>query len=192
MNRRVGLFVITSVLVISGCQQGTSDDQTASNDSANSVLSDPAAQITSAYLDAVTRGDTERAIQLYTPLAAERMKQFPLPGIADYSFRVTGVDHSAQDRAIVECQGTRVSPSGERATEDICCLLERLAVGWRISGMVFHPDRTKPPVVLDFQNPDRGAIPIQQWLAETGPPAGESRPSPPQTAQESAPAGGYR
>ena len=193
MDRRIYFSLITlSLTIIAGCNQDPSTAPGVSADAA--ALSDPAAQVANDYLVAAIKGDTERAIRLYTPLAAERMKQFPLPGIAEYNFRITGVGHPSDGKALVECRATSASPSGESKDEDLCLLLDRVNNEWRVAGMAFNPDPTKPPMIFSFENPQRGPIPLEQWLAETRTGGGIVRPSPPRTAQEPEviPAGAYR
>jgi hypothetical protein len=183
-------LMMLSLTIIAGCSDGSSTAPGAANSAA---LSDPAAQVANEYLNAAVKGDTARAVGLYTPQAAEKMKQFPLPGIADYTFRITGVAHPSSDKALVECRATSVSPGGESVEEDLCLLLASVNDQWRVSGMAFNPDPTQPPMIFSFEAPDRGPIPIQQWLAEATA-GGNVRPSPPRTAQEQEviPAGGYR
>jgi hypothetical protein len=168
MGRGVCFGMVTLLLAaLVGCSKSSPSAPAASTGSAAAgAISDPAAQVANDYLDAVIKGDTDRAIGLYTPVAAERMKQFPLPGIAGYSFHITKVAHPSDDRALVECRATSTSPSGETTDEDACLLLERVNDQWRVSGMAFSPEPNKPPMIFSFENPQRGAIPVQQWLAE--------------------------
>lgn len=196
MDRRVyfGLIAL-SLTLLTGCNEGASTAPgVLAGPAGSAALSDPAAQVANEYLDAAIKGDTQRAVRLYTPLAVERMKQFPLPGIADYTFQITGVGHPTDDKALVECRATSASPSGESVEEDLCLLLERVNDQWRVSGMAFNPDPTKPPMIFSFEAPERGPIPLGQWLAEARAADGDVRPSPPRTAQEQEiiPAGGYR
>jgi hypothetical protein len=196
MDRRVCLgFAVLVLSLVVGCGQSpSSSGPAASADATNSAaLSDPAAQVANEYLDALVKGDTPRAVSLYTPLAAERMQQFPLPGIADYSFRVIGTEHPSSDKALVACQAKGVSPTGQNENEDMCLLLQSVNGQWRVSGMAFNPDPQQPPVIFSFEAPDRGPIPLQQWLAEARAGGDVARPSP-RTAQdqEVVPAGAYR
>jgi hypothetical protein len=190
MDRRCSLgFLATYVTIVAGC--GQSSSPTAATAAAPA---DPAAQVASEFLDAAIQGDTQRAVQLYTPVAFERMKQFQMPGITDYTYKITGVGHPSDGRALVECKATRTSTDGQTADEDICLLLARVQSQWRVSGMAFSSDPKSPPMIFNFERPERGPVPLEQWMAETqASDAGTaSRPSPPRTAQEVVPAGAYR
>jgi len=196
MNRRFSFSLIAlSLTIIAGCSEKPSSGPAASAAAVDSaVLSNPAAQVANQFLDALVKGDSQRVIQLYTPQAAQRMQQFPLPGIADYAFRITGVGEATDNKVLVECRATTVAPSGESEDEVICLLLESASGQWRVAGMLFHPDPNASPMIFSFEAPERGPIPLGQWLAESRAGTGDPRPSPPHTAQESEviPAGGYR
>ena len=196
MDRRIFISLIALALtIVAGCNEQPSTGPAASPAAVDSaVLSNPAAQAANQFLEALVKGDSQRVIELYTSQAAQRMQQFPLPGIADYAFRITGVGEATDNKVLVECRATTVAASGESEDEVICLLLENEHGAWRVAGMLFHPDPNASPMIFSFEAPDRGPIPLGQWLAESRGGGGEPRPSPPRTAQESevVPAGGYR
>ncbi len=188
MDRRIVWSLMSlSLTVITGCGQ---DSSPALSATASAAHSDPAAQVAKAFLDAAIDGDAERAKVLYTPAAAERMTA--LTGIPDYSFQVIEVAHPADNRALVECKATRTSPSGESVDEELCLLLQLVDAEWRVSGMAFSPNPKQSPLIFSFENPERGPVPLQQWMAESRAAGQTSRSSPPRTAQESPPAGALR
>ena len=206
-NRSLVALVLT-IVAVAGCSSSSSTD---SADSTASAPSDPAAHTAFEFLDAVVKGDTERASQLLTPLAVERIaasgKPFQLPGLANYTFRVGQVRHPAEDKAFVQCMGTDRSTSGKTVEEEFCWLMNRVGDQWRVAGISYSAGPQQTLMIYSFENPEQGAVPVEQLMARaaeagTGRPSPNSPPSspspsspstsPPQTAQETVPAAAYR
>ena len=89
MDRRLNWCLATMlVLAVAGCSNSSSTPTAAQV----KVPSDPAAQAAYDFLDAVLKGDTERASHRLTPVALERIaasgKQFAPPGLETATFRI--------------------------------------------------------------------------------------------------------
>ena len=203
MERRWSRCVIGLVLaVFAGCNSGSSTAPSAS------LPSDPAAQVAHQFLEAVVEGDTTRASQLLTPLAVERInasgKPFQLPGLANYTFRVGQVRYPAEDKAFVQCMGTDRSTDGKTIEEEFCWLLSRAGDQWRIAGISYSAGPQKTLMIYSFEEPERGAVPVQQLMARAGQTAAAGNQVPtqstvpaqssptPRTAHEVVPAATYR
>ncbi len=154
---------------------------------------DPAAATASEFLDAVVRGDNSRAYGLLTPLAVERMTaahmQFQLLGLNNYTFRVGKVARPADDKAFVQCLGTDHAGEGQPAEEEFCCLLCQIGDDWRVAGISFSAGAKKTLMIISFENPERGAMPVEQLMAKSpGQTAGTSGQPPAQPATDAYPA----
>jgi hypothetical protein len=117
--------------------------------------SDPIARVAYDFLDAVIRGDDVRASACLTPKANQRLiegkKRFALPGVDSTRFQVGEVRQPNPSQAIVQCILSDVSPSGQGAKEEICCLLREVDQAWRVSGIAASsPQPGPPPRILDF------------------------------------------
>jgi hypothetical protein len=159
--------------------------------------SDPAARAAYEFLDAVLKGDSQRASGRLSPLAMQRIvesgKQFSPPGLETASFRVGEVRQhpTSPARALVQCILTDTSTPGEPREEEICCLMRLVDNQWCVSGIAYSAGADKPPMILDFENPQ--SAPAQsQSMAEGGSPGSApastqpDRASPPRTAQDPA------
>jgi hypothetical protein len=153
---------------------------------------DPAATANE-FLDAVVRGDNARAYELLTPLAVERMTaahmQFQLLGLNNYTFRVGKVALPAEDKAFVQCMGTEHAAEGPSAEEEFCCLLCQIGDAWRVAGISFSAGPKKTLMIISFENPERGAMPVQQLVTQSpGQTAGTSSQPPTQLSTGASPA----
>jgi hypothetical protein len=232
MERRAAFGFVVTMLALTGCGSNTSTDPTAAGSAStptsasapataaagsNTVqYSDPAAIIAQQFLEAVVKGDTTTASSLLTPLAIERInvsgKPFQLPGLANYTFRVGAVRRPVPDKAFVQCIGTDRSTGEQAVNEDFCWLMSLVDDQWRIAGISYSAGPQGTLMVYSFENPEKGAIPVQQLMAPpaAGQTAGVSAASPtasqpsaqtpadrypsetPRTAQEALPTGAYR
>jgi len=215
MKRRLG-WIVLLLGALAGCNSSSTSDpgnagSTAAptSSSSSATYADPAAQVAQQFLEAVVAGDTERANALLTPLAVEQIvasgKPFQLPGLANYTFHVGQVRHPSTDKAFVQCTGTDRSAEDKPVDEEFCWLMSQVGQDWRIAGISYTAGPQQTLMIYSFENPEKGAIPVQQLMAQ---PAGQSaasagpqsgpRQSPnsatktPQTAQEGQPAGAYR
>jgi len=202
-------MLVLSALV--GCDSATPTKPATGGPAAatTSGNTDPAATANE-FLDAVVRGDNPRAYGLLTPLAVERMTaarmQFQLLGLNNYTFRVGKVARPAADKAFVQCMGTEHTGDGKTAEEEFCCLLCQIDDEWRVAGISFSAGPKKTLMIISFENPERGAMPVEQLMAQSSgqtvdangqppaQPAAATNPAPatPSTAQGAVPAAAYR
>ena len=208
-DRSVAVLVLAALV---GCD-GSSPTTPASAVPAAATAAgnaDPAAATAHEFLDAVVRGDNSRAYQLLTPLAVERMTaarmQFQLLGLNNYTFRVGKVARPAADKAFVQCLGTEHTADGKSAEEEFCCLLCQIGDEWRVAGISFSAGPQKTLMIISFENPERGAMPVQQLMVQSpgqtggagnqppAQPASDAYPAQatPRTAQGAVPAAAYR
>lgn len=232
MERRLALGFAFGMLVLAGCGSGTSTDSAPAATSAPTTTSaappadaahqvnvtDPAAVAANQFLEAVVRGDTATASSLLTPLAIERINQsgkpFQLPGLANYTFRIVAVRKPVPDKAFVQCYGTDRSAGEQAVNEEFCWLMCQVDDQWRIAGISYTMGPQNQLMIYSFENPEKGAIPVQKLMPQqpaaaagqtaavpaTTPstqPAVQSPPDrysteTPRTAQEALPTGAYR
>src|SRR5215212_6785890 len=111
---RLSIVSVLSGSLFSGCSGNSSSNATATASTESSqpavqaeVSSNPVAQAASDWLDAVLKGDTQRASARLTPQAMQRIvesgKQFSPPGVDTEGFRIGEVRTPSQDQAIVQC-----------------------------------------------------------------------------------------
>lgn len=181
---------ITLLLCVVGCRKNSS-----SGSEGPEFPTDPAAQAAYDFLDAVLKGDSQRASQRLSPLAMQRIvesgKQFAPPGLESASFHIGEVRQppGSPSQALVQCLLTDASPSGEKRREEMCCLMRLVEGQWCVSGIAYSTGPNRPPMILDFENPPRRSSPTQP-MAEAGgqsPPGQVDRPtSTPRTARDPA------
>ncbi len=195
---RVGLVTLLCLGWFAGCKQSASSNAAApaeSADAATVTQTDPAASpmahAAADFLDAVLKGDTQRAGARLTPQAMQRIiasgKQFAPPGLETASFHIGEVRAPSQDQAIVQCVLTD-SSEGANHSEEMCCLLRRVDKDWRVSGIAYGTAPDQPWTLTDFETGQNTSIP-RQTMAAAGASTADAngaagRPSPPRTAQE--------
>jgi hypothetical protein len=213
MERRWILGALILVVAVAGCSSESPTEPTASAPTAGAsatptTYADPAAQVAHEFLDAVVKGETDRANSLLTPLAIERItasgKPFQLPGLANDTFRVGQVRRPAPDKAFVQCTGTDRTAPDKAVQEEFCWLMQLVDQDWRIGGISYSAGPQQTLMIYSFENPEKGAIPVQQLIAKAPgqtaaapgqQPTQTQTPVPaqtPRTAQEVLPAGAYR
>jgi hypothetical protein len=195
MERRATWLVVLSVLALAGCNSSSTPTTAPSGTTATTSTSpaqDPAAGAAAAdvahkFLDAVVRGDTQSANNLLTPLAVERIaasgKPFQLPGLANYTFRIGQVRIPAEDKAFVQCMGTDRTAEGQAVEEEFCWLMCKIGAEWRIAGISYTAGPQKILMIYSFEDPEKGAIPVQQLMARA---AGQTAAAPGTQPQQQA------
>jgi hypothetical protein len=158
MDRRLNWSLVAlSLLVVTGCGQPETPTTTASAP----AFSDPAAQTAFEFLDAVLKGDTQRASSQLTPTArqkiAESGKRFAPPGLETATLRMGEVRKPAENHAIVQGFLTDKQPDGTERSEEIGCILKSIGGQWLVSGLAYVPGPNRQFVVLDFENPQQPA-----------------------------------
>jgi hypothetical protein len=109
------------------------------------------------FLEAVRKGDDERAAGMFTPLAREKAAgmgiQVAPKGSDTASFQVGKVDYLAEDGARVQSKWTDLDKDNNPRTDEITWMVRKEAEGWRVAGMATVVFEGKPPLLLDFENP---------------------------------------
>jgi len=182
-------WTVLLVCVVVGCRENTSSEPAGPE-----FPSDPVARAAYEFLDAVLKGDSQRASGRLSPLAMQRIvesgKQFSPPGLETASFRIGEVRQPTSSQALVQCMLTDTSTPNQPREEEICCLMRLVDSQWCVSGIAYNAGPDKPPMILDFENP-QGAPAQARSMADGGnpgpdAPASFDRPSPPRTAQDPA------
>jgi hypothetical protein len=166
---RVGVITVLSFGLFAGCgKNGSSGGATATGSGPAIVETDPAsnpiAKAAYDFLDAVLKGDTQRASSRLTPQAIQRIvssgKQFSPPGLETATFKIGEVRAPTADQAIVQCVLTD-SSQGSPHSEEMCCLLRKVENDWRVSGIAYGTTPDKPWTLTDFESGKSMAIPRQ-------------------------------
>jgi hypothetical protein len=196
----IGLGSILGIALFAGCSGSASPDATTATSSAvsgsqqaaqvNPALN-PIAQAASEWLDAVLKGDTQRASARLTPQAMHRIIESkmtfspPGAGVDTEGFRIGEIRTPSMDQAIVQCV-LDYNAEGKHHTEEMCCLLRHVNNDWRVSGIAFGTTADKPWTLVDFETGRDLPIPRQDMpsvSSEAADTAGNmTRPSP-RTAQ---------
>jgi hypothetical protein len=183
--------------LIAGCGQSASNETPGSaTGSQTAPNTDAVVRAATDFLDAVLKGDTQRASARLTPQAMQRIiasgKQFAPPGLETASFRIGQVRTPAKGQALVQCVLTDASAVNSPRNEEMCCLMRFVENDWRVSGIAYGTSADQPWTLSDFETGQNIAIPRQPAMqrpatqsAEATAPGG--RPSPPHTAQEEPP-----
>jgi len=182
-------WIALLVCVVVGC-----NDNPTTKPAGPEFPSDPAARAAYEFLDAVLKGDSQRASGRLSPLAMQRIvesgKQFSPPGLETASFRIGEVRQppGRPSQALVQCMLTEESTPGDAREEEICCLMRLVDNQWCVSGIAYSAGPDKPPIILDFEKPI-GEPSQTGTMVDTGSPEStpsSDRPSPPRTAQDPA------
>jgi hypothetical protein len=70
-----------------------------------------------------------------------------------------------EDGAEVACDWSDVDDDGHMHTYRVVWLLRKEAMGWRIAGMASKVFDDRPPVVLNYEDPE-DMMKQQQWISE--------------------------
>jgi hypothetical protein len=198
---RIILATLLRVALFAGCSGSDSSNATATASADGSQpaaqtdpTSNPIARAASEWLDAVLKGDKQRASARLTPLAQQQitknnMEFSPPGGIQTASFRIGEVRTPSQDQAIVQCV-LNFSANGQQQSEESCCLLRFVDNEWRVAGIAYGTASDKPWTLTNFETGQDVPIP-RQSMSVAGSTAADAsgasgRPSPPRTAQETA------
>jgi hypothetical protein len=193
---RVGLLTVLCVALFAGCSGSSSPDAAASANGSQpaaqtDVSSNPIAQAASEWLNAVLKGDKERASARLTPQAQQQiiknnMEFSPPGGVQTATFQIGEIRTPSQDQAIVQCV-LNFDAAGQHHSEESCCLLRFVDNEWRVAGIAYGGAADKPWTLTKFETGQDVPIPRQVMsgggtnTADASGAAG--RPSP-RTAQE--------
>jgi hypothetical protein len=189
--------MLLSFCLVAGCNQSTPNESARSTtQTAVPPNTEAVAKAAADFLDAVLKGDTQRASARLTPQAMQRIiasgKQFSPPGLETATFRIGQVRAPAKGQALVQCVLTDTSVADAPRNEEMCCLMRFVDNDWRVSGIAYGTRSDQPWTLSDFETGQNIAIPRQPSMQR---PASQSveataagnRPSPPRTAQEQPP-----
>ena len=195
---RVGLFTVLGLGLLAGCSKSGSSDGTAATSNGTSdtavetavvnpadLSNNPAAKAAADFLDALLKGDTQRASARLTPDAMQRIvssgKQFSPPGLDNATFRVVEVRSPSESQSIVLCQLSDLSQATPH-TEEMCCVLRKVENDWRVCGIA-HGSNEQPWILDDFESGKSQRIPGQGMSSgNSGMVQNSSAPSPTQVA----------
>jgi hypothetical protein len=189
-------MALTSFVFFAGCGKESATDsaqeQAASTTppaTAPAPNTEAVTQAAADFLDAVLKGDTERASARLTPKSMERIiqsgKQFAPPGLETASFRIGQIRMPSANHALVQCILTDASTPGSPRSEEMCCLLKLVENDWRVSGIAYGTAGNQPWTLSDFETGKSVAIPRPaSGRSNPAQQAASTRPSPPRTAQE--------
>ncbi len=167
---RVGVVTVVGLGMLAGCSKSSSTGGMATADNGTPTIKEtdpatnPIAKAAYDFLDAVLKGDTQRASARLTPKAMQRIvdsgKQFSPPGLETASFKIGEVRSPSEDQAIVQCVLTDNS-DGKPHSEEMCCLLRKVENDWRVSGIAYGTTPDQPWTLSDFETGQNMAIPRQ-------------------------------
>jgi hypothetical protein len=194
------IMALVSTVFVTGCGKESATDSSSEKAASTTPPAPNTEAVTQAaadFLDAVLKGDTQRASARLTPKSMERIvesgKQFAPPGLETATFRIGQIRMPSANHALVQCILTDAATPGSPRSEEMCCLLKLVENDWRVSGIAYGTAGNQPWTLSDFETGKSTAIPrpagggrsnaVQQ--------AATTRPSPPRTAQEQ-PAGVVR
>ena len=195
---RVAVVFVLGISMYAGCGGGDGGEgSTASGTQSTAAPATGPAPSTDAvtkaatdFLDAVLKGDTQRASARLTPQAIERIiasgKQFAPPGLETATFRIGQVRMPSASQALVQCVLTDTPADGSPArNEEMCCLLKLVDKDWRVSGIAYGTAPNQPWMLSDFETGNSVPIPRPGARMAKEQPGAQSRPSP-RTAQDPA------
>ena len=149
------------VAAIAGC--GGSEDSTpadsagdGSDQAASTQMAKPDAAVAE-FLEAVRVGNDQKAAEMFTPLARQRVSELNIQvapqGSDTASFSVGEVKYVAEDGAHVAATWTDLDENGKPRTDEMTWMVRREPEGWRVAGMATIVFPGEPPLLLDFENP---------------------------------------
>ncbi len=180
---------VVSALIIAGCGQSTGP--AANGQASANVTGDTPDKAVTEFLEAVRTGNDQKAASMLTPLARKKTAEVDMvvapPGSPTAKYQVGEVEYVTpeKDGAHVWCRWTDViDDQGHTRTDDLIWVLRKEAEGWRVAGLVTRVFPDRPPLVLNFEDP-QDMLRKQQLLHEEmeKPPHDEA---PPQVQKEAA------
>lgn len=197
---RIGFLPLLAITWYAGCSQepaaapsATSSTQTPAT-AAPTTDTKPIADVATQFMDAVIKGDSQRASALLTPQAMERIiatkTQFNPSGLESATFRLGEVRTPTQDQAIAQFELIDGSAGPGAASEEGCCLLRYVQSEWRVSGIAYGRGPDQPWMMSDFETGKTIAIPREpsrSGAVAQASATSSGRPSPPRTAEQNAP-----
>ena len=161
------------ILIAVGCGQSAGPPANiAGNAAPGNVAGDGPDKAVAEFLEAVRTGNDQKAASMLTPLARQKTTEVDMvvapPGSPTAKFQVGEVEYVTpeKDGAHVWCRWTDViDDQGHTRTDDLIWVLRKEAEGWRVAGMVTRVFPDRPPMVLNFEDP-QDMLRKQQMLQE--------------------------
>jgi len=174
------VVLVWLALISGGCGKPQVDDQAPAPDAgvgpattqgggnAGTQLEGPAIA-TREFLEAVRSGNDEKAAQMLTVAAREKTTKMDLkvapPGSDTAEFSIGKVQYFPQDRAGVHCVWSDLDENSRRKVEKMIWMLRREPSGWRVAGVVVPVFEDRPPLLLNFEDPE-DMVRKQQWARQ--------------------------
>jgi hypothetical protein len=189
---RIVIWAIVAMFGIGiiGCGKDSATDAPQQNTSASTApqSSNPApnteavSQAAADFVDAVLKGDKDRAIARLTPKSMEKIvasgKHFGPPGEKGATFRIGPVHMRTANQAVVPFVVSN---------EQMCCVMALVDGDWRVSGMAYRRGPNQPWTSTDFET--GRSLPIampagRPATADRQASTASPRPSPPRPGQQ--------
>ncbi|MCC7084980.1 MAG: hypothetical protein IT427_08235 [Pirellulales bacterium] len=208
MDRYIAAGALAILIASIGCNQSSQSGQSIGDQSvsatapeapSNSNASAPQSSLGATpenavgqFLEAVRIGNDETASLLLTPKARQKTAEAHLavapPGSPTATFSVGKVEFisSSKDAAHVLSTWTDVGEDGTKNSDEIIWALRKETEGWRIAGSLMRLKQfpNKPPLVLDYEDPEDMKRTMQKFYAEEE--AAQNQQTEPNTAQPQA------
>jgi hypothetical protein len=132
--------ILSGFAFLTGCGQKPATDSKPAAQAAAAVdpATQPISQVVSQFMDAIIKGDTQRASALLTPAATQRIINsgvpFAPPGFQNASFRIAEIRTPEVGKAYAQCLLTVAPPGAQPQSEEMCWVLKQVGADWRISG----------------------------------------------------------
>lgn len=188
---RFGIVSILASGLFIGCGKSGTPDAPVANSGGTAAASastavpptdpssSPIAQAAYDFVDAVVKGDTQRASARLTPQAMQRIiaskEQFAPTGLSTATFKLGEVRTPSPTQAVVQCVLTD-SSQGTPQTEEMCCVLRKVDNDWRVAGIAYGTAADKPWVLNDFESGKSFPIPRQSMGGMASAPANGQQP----------------
>jgi hypothetical protein len=162
---RTSLLAFTAAPFLTGCSKPAATETPAAKSTSATPATSPdtqaATKAAADFVDALIKGDSERANALFTPQAVQQAaktgKNFDPTGWPNTTYRMGEVRTPAVDRAFVHCFLV-VNNSGTPHEEELCCLMRLVDNTWRVSGIAYW-DAKNPGTLQDFETGQQIPIP---------------------------------
>jgi hypothetical protein len=127
----------------------------------NSPPSDAPDKAVYSFLEAVRTGNDQQAAKMLTPMALQKTSEMQMEvaptssPTAKFNVGQTVYREANSDGAYVDSTWTdKIDDEGHTRTDAITWVLRRETEGWRIAGMVTKVFPDRPPLILNFEDPE--------------------------------------
>lgn len=155
------LLPVFLVAVIAGCGgSGNSTPADSGGEGADQAASAKTAEpdvAVAEFLEAVRVGNDQKAAEMFTPLARQRVAELNIQvaprGSDTATFSIGKVEYMAENGARVAATWTDLDENGKPQTDEMTWMVRREPEGWRVAGMATIVFPGEPPLLLDFEKP---------------------------------------